>query len=102
MPRPPAARAVLAPLLADHAGGWKVPEHAPVAVDRQYVLAAAGLLAAEARSPGDARHVAGVCLTPALPVAPDLRRRSSHGGRRRLMIARAVGDLPTLQVSRGR
>jgi hypothetical protein len=29
-------------------GGWKVPEHAPVAVDRQYVLAAAGLLAAEA------------------------------------------------------
>jgi hypothetical protein len=43
-----AARAVLAPLLADHAGGWKVPEHAPVAVDRQYVLAAAGLLAAEA------------------------------------------------------
>ena len=101
MPRPPAARAVLAPLLADHAGGWKVPEHAPVAVDRQYVLAAAGLLAAE--GPGrrrDARHVADVCLTPALPV--DLRRRSSHGGRRRLMIGRAVGDLPTLQVSRGR
>ncbi|HSK26506.1 MAG TPA: glutamate mutase L [Jiangellales bacterium] len=43
-----AARAALTPLLADRAGGWKVPEHAPVAVDRQYVLAAAGLLAAEA------------------------------------------------------
>jgi hypothetical protein len=43
-----AARAAVAPLLADAAGGWKVPEHAPVAVDRQYVLAAAGLLAAEA------------------------------------------------------
>ena len=28
-----AARAAHAPLLADHAGGWKVPEHAPVAGD---------------------------------------------------------------------
>jgi hypothetical protein len=43
-----AARAAVAPLLADAAGGWKVPEHAPVAVDRQYVLESAGLLAAEA------------------------------------------------------
>ena len=54
-----AARAVLAPLLVDHAGGWKVPEHAPVAVDRQYVLAAAGLLAAEA-------PVAGATLATSL------------------------------------
>ena len=39
---------VLLPLLSDRAGGWQVPEGAPVAVDRSYVLAAAGLLAAEA------------------------------------------------------
>jgi uncharacterized protein (TIGR01319 family) len=39
---------VLRPLLSDHAGGWRVPERAPVAVDRRYVLAAAGLLATEA------------------------------------------------------
>jgi uncharacterized protein (TIGR01319 family) len=31
--------------VADHAGGWKVPEHASTVVDRAYVLAAAGLLA---------------------------------------------------------
>ncbi|HSK57360.1 MAG TPA: glutamate mutase L [Jiangellales bacterium] len=39
---------VLRPLLSDHAGGWRVPDRAPVAVDRRYVLAAAGLLATEA------------------------------------------------------
>jgi uncharacterized protein (TIGR01319 family) len=39
---------VLGPLRADHAGGWAVPERARVAVDRRYVLFAAGLLAREA------------------------------------------------------
>jgi hypothetical protein len=39
---------VLGPLRADHVGGWAVPERARVAVDRRYVLFAAGLLAAVA------------------------------------------------------
>jgi uncharacterized protein (TIGR01319 family) len=39
--------AILSPALDDHAGGWRVPEHARLAVDRRYVLAAAGLLAGE-------------------------------------------------------
>jgi uncharacterized protein (TIGR01319 family) len=39
-------RRVLAAAVGDHAGGWKVPEHARLAVDAQYVLFAAGLLAA--------------------------------------------------------
>ncbi len=38
---------ILAPARGDHAGGWKVPDHAALAVDAAYVLAAAGLLAAE-------------------------------------------------------
>ncbi|MGN6242611.1 MAG: glutamate mutase L [Motilibacteraceae bacterium] len=38
---------VLAPATGDRAGGWKLPEHADVVVDARYVLAAAGLLAAE-------------------------------------------------------
>lgn len=38
---------VLAPATGDRAGGWKLPEHADVVVDSRYVLAAAGLLAAE-------------------------------------------------------
>ncbi|MGN6333036.1 MAG: glutamate mutase L [Motilibacteraceae bacterium] len=38
---------VLAPATSDRAGGWKLPEHADVVVDTRYVLAAAGLLAAE-------------------------------------------------------
>jgi uncharacterized protein (TIGR01319 family) len=41
-------RRVLAPAIGDLAGGWKVPEHARLAVDARYVLFAAGLLAAEA------------------------------------------------------
>ncbi|HEU4489462.1 MAG TPA: glutamate mutase L [Jiangellales bacterium] len=45
---PSVAVDLLLPLLSDRAGGWQVPEGAPVAVDRSYVLAAAGLLAAEA------------------------------------------------------
>lgn len=36
---------VLRPATHDHAGGWKVPERARVAVDVRYVLAPAGLLA---------------------------------------------------------
>ena len=38
---------ILGPARGDHAGGWKVPEQAALAVDAAYVLAAAGLLAAE-------------------------------------------------------
>jgi uncharacterized protein (TIGR01319 family) len=40
------APAVLAEVLTDHAGGWSLPRAASVVVDSQYVLAAAGLLAA--------------------------------------------------------
>jgi uncharacterized protein (TIGR01319 family) len=38
----------LAALLDDAGGGWRAPERVPAVVDRRYVLAAAGLLAAEA------------------------------------------------------
>ena len=41
-------REVLGPAVGDHAGGWKVPEHAEIAVDERYVLFAAGLLALHA------------------------------------------------------
>jgi hypothetical protein len=41
------AGAVLAGVLADHGGGWRVPVAARHTVDRSYVLAAAGLLAAD-------------------------------------------------------
>jgi uncharacterized protein (TIGR01319 family) len=37
--------AILAPALADHAGGWLLPERAAAVCDARYVLAAAGLLA---------------------------------------------------------
>ena len=36
--------AIVTAAIADRAGGWKLPEHAAVTVDRHYVLAAAGLL----------------------------------------------------------
>jgi len=39
---------ILAPAVADHAGGWKVPERARLTVDARYVLFAAGLLAERA------------------------------------------------------
>ncbi|HMM93488.1 glutamate mutase L [Phycicoccus sp.] len=39
------AERVLAAALADHGGGWRVPDRAAVAVDHDYVLFAAGLLA---------------------------------------------------------
>lgn len=42
-----AVTAMLAPAVSDVGGGWKVPEQAATTVDRQYVLAAAGLLAAD-------------------------------------------------------
>ena len=42
---PQSLRHILAPAISDHAGGWKVPTHASLAVDSRYVLAAAGLLA---------------------------------------------------------
>jgi hypothetical protein len=42
---PVALQRILAPSIGDHAGGWKVPDRADLAVDVRYVLAAAGLLA---------------------------------------------------------
>jgi uncharacterized protein (TIGR01319 family) len=46
--RPPAqARAILETGLRDHAGGWPLPRSPKVVIDSSYVLAAAGLLAAE-------------------------------------------------------
>ncbi|MDG4831090.1 glutamate mutase L [Solwaraspora sp. WMMD1047] len=43
--RPDDAAAVLAAVLADHAGGWALPRAARAVVDVEYVLAAVGLLA---------------------------------------------------------
>jgi uncharacterized protein (TIGR01319 family) len=53
-----AAVAAVAPTLHDHAGGWALPRAPRVAVDTTYVLAAAGLLAAD--HPGAA---AALCAT---------------------------------------
>ncbi|MGO4599266.1 glutamate mutase L [Terrabacter sp. 2RAF25] len=53
---------VLGAVLADHAGGWKVPRAARATVDTAYLLFAAGLLAADA--PDVARTVAAQ-ITPA-------------------------------------
>jgi uncharacterized protein (TIGR01319 family) len=50
-------REVLAPLVSDHAGGWRVPERARLAVDDRYVLFAAGLLREHA--PAAAARLAG-------------------------------------------
>lgn len=41
---------MLSPAVTDHGGGWRVPERARLAVDERYVLFAAGLLAADART----------------------------------------------------
>lgn len=41
---PDLRRDVLAPLLADHGGGWRVPSAARLTVDSRYLLFAAGLL----------------------------------------------------------
>jgi hypothetical protein len=43
----PASAAVLESVLADHAGGWRLPKAATHRVDRAYVLAAVGLLAGD-------------------------------------------------------
>jgi len=51
--RPAAGRAVLAAVLADHAGGWAPPGMAQTTIDASYLLAPAGLLAA--RHPSVAR-----------------------------------------------
>src|SRR6185312_8367361 len=42
-----AADGVLTGVLADQAGGWPLPRAAAIIVDREYVLAPAGLLAAD-------------------------------------------------------
>jgi hypothetical protein len=42
-----AALAATGPALRDHAGGWALPRAPHVTVDDRYVLAPAGLLAAE-------------------------------------------------------
>ncbi len=44
-----AARAIVQSALSDHAGGWALPRSPKVVIDSSYVLAAAGLLAAEHR-----------------------------------------------------
>lgn len=44
---PAAAAAVTRAVLTDHAGGWALPRHTESAVDADYVLAPAGLLATE-------------------------------------------------------
>jgi uncharacterized protein (TIGR01319 family) len=54
---------VLGAVLADHAGGWKVPRAASATVDTAYLLFAVGLLAD--REPELARAVAGQVLAPA-------------------------------------
>ena len=47
---------VLGAALADHAGGWRVPDRAAAVVDRDYLLFAVGLLAET--HPGTARALA--------------------------------------------
>jgi uncharacterized protein (TIGR01319 family) len=44
---PERAAGILGAVLTDHAGGWPLPQAATAVVDRDYVLAPAGLLAAE-------------------------------------------------------
>jgi uncharacterized protein (TIGR01319 family) len=58
----PVRAQVLGPATADLSGGWPVPENARTVVDDAYVLAAAGLLAAEHPATAArllARHLAG-------------------------------------------
>jgi hypothetical protein len=49
-------------VLGDTAGGWALPDRARAVIDREYVLAAAGLLAAD--HPGVAGALAETLLTP--------------------------------------
>lgn len=58
----PVREAVLRPQLADHGGGWAVPDRARIAVDARYLLFAAGLLAGQA--PACAARLAGQGLDP--------------------------------------
>jgi uncharacterized protein (TIGR01319 family) len=60
---PAAATAALGATLHDHAGGWALPRAPHVAVDTAYVLAAAGLLAAD--HPGVAARLAATIVGPA-------------------------------------
>ncbi|KRF46205.1 glutamate mutase L [Terrabacter sp. Soil810] len=55
---------VLGAVLADHAGGWKVPRAARTTVDTAYLLFAAGLLADDPEHLGLARTVATQTLHP--------------------------------------
>ncbi len=64
---PQTARTVLGPAVQDHGGGWRVPEQARLAVDERYVLAAAGLLAAE--HPQAAARLAATAVV-LLPLPP--------------------------------
>ncbi len=63
---PDVVATVLRPAHADHAGGWRVPEQAATAVDQRYVLAAAGLLAAD-HPAASAGLAASAVVTVALP-----------------------------------
>jgi uncharacterized protein (TIGR01319 family) len=54
---PAAALGVLEAVLADYAGGWRLPERARVVIDRKYLLAPIGLLEMTAR-PAAARALA--------------------------------------------
>jgi hypothetical protein len=59
---PGAAKEVLDAVLTDHAGGWPVPRAAHPVIDGSYVLAAAGLLAADQPNAARAlldRHLRG-------------------------------------------
>jgi hypothetical protein len=64
--RPEVAATVLGSALADHAGGWPLPRAAALVVDRDYVLAPAGLLAA------DHPEAAAALLANRLPTVPTI------------------------------
>jgi uncharacterized protein (TIGR01319 family) len=59
-----ARHGVLAAVLNDHEGGWALPQSAHAVLDRDYVLAAAGLLAA------DHPHAAKALLRPLIAAVP--------------------------------
>jgi uncharacterized protein (TIGR01319 family) len=59
---PPAAQDILAGVLTDFAGGWRLPDRARVLIDRQYLLAPIGLLELAGR-PQVARALAEQLLT---------------------------------------
>jgi uncharacterized protein (TIGR01319 family) len=63
---PERAGRVLAAALSDHAGGWPLPRAATTVVDRDHVLAAAGLLAA------DHPAAAAGLLRQRLPTVPSI------------------------------